>query len=225
MDSFQKPPHPQKPVRKIVPGTRGVTGVVPLLGKYESSLERDFMEILRFDPDIEEFIPQPLTIEYVDQMGRKRTYTPDGLIKFKATHIQSQAPILFEVKYRQDFRREWRTLIPKFRAAKSYCTIQGWRFEVFSEREIRTPFLDNVKFLWQFQQRVPEPAMKAHVLGLLNDLDEADPELLLCALCNDATNRARFIPIIWHLIAVGEIDCDLTRPLTMRSLIRTQGGS
>jgi hypothetical protein len=225
MSILQTLPTIQKPVRKIVPGNRGVTGVVPILGKYESTLERDLMEILRFDPEVERFTPQPLTIEYLDQTGRTRTYTPDGLIQFKTSSVACQPPILFEVKYRADFRKDWRNLIPKFRAAKSYSAMHGWRFQVFTEREIRTPYLNNVKFLWQFLQRAPDPAMKVHVLELLNDLDEADPELLLCALCSDATNRARFIPVIWHLIAIGAIDCDLNHPLTMRSLIRTQGGS
>jgi hypothetical protein len=223
MTILQKPPAIQNPVRKIVPGTRGVTGNVPLLGKYESTLERDLMEILRFDPDIEQFTPQPLTIDYLDSDGNKRTYTPDGFIKFKASASPFHPPILFEVKYREDFRKDLKTLLPKFRAAKAYCIPRGWRFEVFTERQIRTPYLKNVKFLWQYLERVPEPETKAHVLAILNDLDEADPDLLLCALCSDATNRARFIPSIWHLIATGAIDCDLNQALTMRTLIRPRG--
>ena len=219
-------PHffPKEPVRKIVPGNRGVTGIVPLFGKYESTLERDLMEILRFDPDVEQFTPQPLTIDYLDREGHKHSYTPDGLIKFKASTSPFHLPILFEVKYREDFRKDWKALLPKFRAAKSYCMTQTWRFEVFTEREIRTPYLKNVKFLWQYLERIPEPAMMARALEVLNDLDQADPDLLLCALCNDTTNRARFIPVIWHLIAIGAIGCDLNQPLTMRSLIQTRGG-
>ena len=207
------------PTRDIGIGTRGVTGVVPSFGKYESSLERDLMEILRFDPSVERFVPQPLTIEYFDRDGKSRNYTPDGLIQFKAASVSWAIPVLFEVKYRADFRKNWKILVPKFRAAKTYCLRQGWRFEVFTEREIRTPYLDNVKFLWAYREQMPSPDVPPLILQTLWDLDEADPDILLCALCHDATNRARMIPVIWHLIATGAIGCDLNVPLTMRSSI------
>lgn len=207
------------PVRDIGISTRGVTGTVPSFGKYESSLERDLMELLRFDPSIEHFTPQPLTIEYRDKDGQLRTYTPDGLIHFKATPLSCALPVLFEVKYRADFRKDWKILMPKFRIAKAYCLGQGWRFEVFTEREIRTPYLDNVKFLWPYRERNPAPEIRARILQTLWDLDEADPDLLLCALCHDSTNRARLIPALWHLIGSGAIGCDLNIPLTMRSRI------
>ncbi|HUH60104.1 MAG TPA: TnsA endonuclease N-terminal domain-containing protein, partial [Candidimonas sp.] len=73
------------------------------------------MEILRFDPEVEQFLPQPLTLEYLAAGGNKRRYTPDGLIRFKATTGISPPPILFEVKYRADFRKDWKILLPKFR--------------------------------------------------------------------------------------------------------------
>lgn len=176
------------------------------------------MELLRFDPSVREFIPQPLTIEYFDRAERLSSYTPDGLIFFKEIPFVSQ-PILFEVKYRTDFRRDWSNLMPKFRAAKSFCQNQGWRFEVFTEREIRTPYLANAKFLWEYKERCPDAELAAHILQILSDLDMTDPEVLLCALCSDRSNRALMIPYVWHLIAIGDIGCDLDKPLTMQSPI------
>lgn len=208
----------EAPIREIGISTRSVTGVVPSLGRYESSLERDLMEILRFDPHVESFAAQPLTIEYVDDTGRKRSYTPDGLIQFKTLSYRPE-PVLFEVKFREDFRKNWKILVPKFRAAKNYCLERGWRFEVFSEREIRTPYLDNVKFLWPYLARELSLEIKTFILKTLWDLEEANPDLLLCALCHDPANRARMIPAIWHLVAHGAIGCDLDFPLTMRSSI------
>lgn len=207
------------PVRDISINSRSVTGIVPSFGKYESTLERDFMEILRFDPSIEHFTPQPLKVEYRDNGGRLCSYTPDGLITFKPAWSSYAMPVLFEVKYRADFRKHWKELLPKFRAAKAYCLGKGWRFEVFTEREIRTAYLNNVKFLWPFRERSVAPELKTLILRTLGDLDEADPDFLLCALCSDSTNRARMIPVLWHLIATSAIGCDLTAPLTMRSRI------
>jgi len=211
------------PVRKIVPGTRGMTGFVPGFGKFESTLERDFMEMLRFEQNVEEFIPQPITITFAGVNGEIRKYTPDGFVRFRSDAGTTDVPLLYEVKYREDFRKDWRNLIRKFRAAKAYCMSRGWRFEVFTEREIRTTYLVNAKFLWPFVERVPEAAITQRVLTVLNDLDEADSELLLCALCKSPENRSEMIPVIAHLIAIGKIDCDLSEPLTMRSLIWTTG--
>lgn len=208
-----------RPARDIGVSVRGVTGTVPGFGKYESTLERDLMELLRFDPNVDRFLPQPLTIEFQDRDGKLRSYTPDGLIYFKQSHAISEVPILFEVKYRDDFRKAWKALMPKFRAAKAYGLSQGWRFAVFTEREIRTTYLDNAKFLWPYREQVPALETTTLILQTLRDLDEADPELLLCALCHDRTNRARMIPAIWHLVSIGVIGCDLNVPLTMHSLI------
>lgn len=210
------------PVRDILPNNRSVTGIVPAFGKYESSLERDLMEILRFDSNVEAFTPQPLIIEYTDREGKKRTYTPDGLIQFKQAGALSTVPVLFEVKYRADFRKDWKLLLPKFRAAKALCIARGWRFEVFTEREIRTDYLANVRFLWPYLERKIDAQTKLQILQTLWDLDEADPDLLLCALCHNEANRARLIPALWHLIATSAIGCDLDTPLTMRTPIWPQ---
>lgn len=223
MRTFNHPSQANLPVRKITPSTRGVTGLVPNFGQYESSLERDFMEILRFDPEIEEFTPQPLVLEYRDKDGNLRRYTPDGLVKFRKSNSRCLQPILFEIKYRADFRKDWKILIPKFRAAKSYCLLQGWRFEVFTEKEIRTNYLQNVKFLWQYVARIPEQSIMDHILKILSDLEEVDVDFLLCALCNDKATRAELIPVIWHMVAIGTIDCDLDTPLNMRSILTSQG--
>lgn len=207
------------PVRIIGKNSRAVTGEMPGIGAYESTLERDFMEILRFDRDVLCVSPQPLLVTFLDSNGKTKEYYPDGLIEF---HVElGQCPILYEVKYRQDFRDNWRQLLPKFRAAKRYCAERGWRFEVYTEKEIRTPYLKNVRFLFPYRERqFPEPII-SWVLQTLADLIEADPDLLLCALCKDKGNRAELIPVIWHLVANGVIDCDLEEPLTMRSRIQT----
>lgn len=211
-----------KPVREIGVATRGVTGVVPGFGAYESSLERDLMELLRFDGGIEKFVPQPLTIDYLDENGKARRYTPDGLIYFKPDDAGAVSPLLVEVKYRADFRNDWRNLIRKFRAAKAFCRDHYWQFEVFTEKEIRTPYLSNAKFLWPYSQQKFADAEISRVLTALSDLEQADPDLLLCALYFDPMNRARAIPLLWHLIAVGAVGCDLSQPLTMRSPIWTE---
>jgi len=210
-----------EPVRRIGITNRSVSGIVPDMGRYESSLERDFMEILRFDSDVQTFKPQPITIEYQRANGSVGTYTPDGY--FEYVPKLALFPVLYEIKYRADFRKDWKNLIPKFRAAKDYCLTLGWEFKVFTENEIRTAYLDNVKFLMPYKNRAIAPDLKHTILIHLYDLRNADPDLLLSALCRDKMNRARLIPALWYLVSVGEIGIDLTEPLTMRSPIWTLG--
>lgn len=208
--------------RKIGVTHRSVSGAVADIGSYESTLERDFMELLRFDPGFKEIVPQPLTLQFQDQSGQQRSYTPDGLLTYR-DDLQI-LPVLYEIKYRQDFRDSWKALLPKFRAAKQLASSRGWEFKVFTEAEIRTPFLKNAKFLWPYRHLDIEPGMKQHVLSVLSDLQESDPAMLIAALCSSKRNQAAMIPVIWHLVANFEIDCDLDLPLTMHSKIHTIGG-
>ncbi|WP_081466518.1 TnsA endonuclease N-terminal domain-containing protein [Collimonas fungivorans] len=107
-----------EPARKIRSGNRGVRGNVPKFGRFESTLERELMELLRFSNSVERFKPQPITIP-LRWRGRLSKYTPDGLIVFKRELRHS--PILYEVKYREGYRNKWRELKPKFRAARALC--------------------------------------------------------------------------------------------------------
>lgn len=175
------------------------------------------MELSRFDDAIEKIVPQPLVVGYRDRAGRDRTYTPDGLVVYK--EYLRAPPLLYEIKYRADFRVSWRKLLPKYRAAKQLALSRGMIFKVFTEREIRTPFLDNVKFLWPYKARKVEQAIQERILLVLSDLQEADPELLLIALCNNERNRGLMIPALWHLVAHDRIGCDLSKPITMQSPI------
>jgi hypothetical protein len=188
------------------------------MGAYESTLERDMMELIRFDRTVRQFTPQPLTISYTTSDGAERRYTPDGLIHYKNA-TPHEPSILYEVKFRVDFRNDWKTYLPKFRAAKAYCQEQGWVFRVFTEVEIRTNYLMNARFLWPYLSRKVDPALRAHVLTVLWDLNEADPDFLLHALSSLPNGRAHLIPVLWHMIAIGEIGCDLDQRLTMASRI------
>src|SRR5947208_8398615 len=57
---------------------------------FESSLERDFLLLLDFDPDVEFYEEQPVKITYHDDRGRRRTYTPDVFVRYRADRLQGQ---------------------------------------------------------------------------------------------------------------------------------------
>jgi hypothetical protein len=70
------------PVRKIPIGNRAVTGRHGRSGgRYESSLERDFFELM-MDTAVASMEEQPVRIDYTATNGMKRHYTPDALVTF-----------------------------------------------------------------------------------------------------------------------------------------------
>lgn len=214
-----------KPVRSVPLGRRSVTGRLAR-GKngssvaFESTLERDFFLILEFDPTVLDYWEQPVRIEY-EARGRIRTYTPDVFVRHLRDAIPgiNLRPWLCEVKPLAVLRAEKAALEPKFRAAEEFARKRGWEFRVFTEREIRGPYLENAKFLLPYRNAPPDTAHVRLLLELVLDVEETDPEELLRRVTSDKWERATVVPALWHLVATKRIGTDLTLPLTMRSRI------
>src|SRR6266699_1506223 len=82
------------PVRSVPKNYRSLTGLIPntrtqSMTAFESSLERDFLLLLDFDPDVEFYEEQPVKITYHDESGRRRIYTPDVLVRYRIDHLQA----------------------------------------------------------------------------------------------------------------------------------------
>jgi hypothetical protein len=187
----------------------------------ESSLEHDFLVRLDFDPTVERYEEQPVRIEYRDAAGDKHTYTPDVLVHYRQDISQGQPSqaILYEVKYRKDLFDNWREIKPKIRAGRAFARQRDWRFKIITEREIRTPYLENARFLRPYLRFRPSDEEQGTLLDTLPALGASDPESLLWAIHQEAVKRAELLPALWHLIATGKIYTDLSQPLNMRSLI------
>jgi hypothetical protein len=218
------------PVRKIPTNRRSMTGLVASrkndrMTGFESSLERDFLLLLDFDPAVARYEEQPVRIEYVDAEGRRRTYTPDVLVYYHDDPAASAdaRPLLCEVKYREDLFANWKEYKPKIRAGRAHARGRGWRFEIVTEREVRTPYLQNVKFLRPYRRIETNREDTALLLDTLLKAGDADPESLLSAVHHDRTRRAELLPTLWRLLADGHITADLGQPLTMRTRIRVAG--
>ncbi|MDT7809235.1 MAG: hypothetical protein QOJ70_3048 [Acidobacteriota bacterium] len=192
---------------------------------FESSLERDFLLLLDFDAAVARYEEQPVRIKYVDATGRRRTYTPDVLVHYH-DDLDASAdtrPLLCEVKYREDLFANWKEYKPKIRAGRAHARGQGWRFQIVTEREVRTPYLENAKFLRPYRRIETNHEDTALLLDTLRGMDEADPESVLATIHHDRTRRAELLPMLWRLLADGHITADLSRPLTMRTRISVAG--
>lgn len=211
-------------VRKIPNNSISLTGAVssPKTGQavqFESSLERDFIYMLEFDNNVDSFLEQPLSIKY--KTDKERFYTPDFLVKYRkdikpAVWINDA---LFEVKYREDLKKNWEVLKPKFKAAKKFASENNLEFKIITEGYIRIPFLQNAKFLMRYKNADLSLENYAKLNSVLENLRETTPYELSIAACSTEMKRAEYLHSIWCMIARRIIGCDLTQPLQMDSPI------
>lgn len=210
------------PIRKIRKNFRNVTGITAATkavgeAQFESTLERDFLRLLEFSPDVAKFEVQPLTLTWLDDSGVKRSYTPDTWVAFH--HSAGLKPWLCEVKYRADLKEKWSELRPKFRQAIRHARQQGWRFRLMTEVEIRGPTLEAAKFLLPFRRKeIPSDRLE-QVLVLVSSLKETTPDDLLRHITTDPLIQAEWLPAIWKLVAQFQIGMDLESPLAMSSRV------
>jgi len=209
-------------VRKIGLCYRSVSGRVPM-GKgrpgvqVESTLERDFALLCRFDPSVVGIEEQPVRIEYDDADGHARSYVPDFLVTYRGGR---PVPRLVEIKYSTDPMLISGQLDGRFAAARAYARRQGWRFQVVSELEVRTPRLENATFLLPFRGR-PVAAGLREALRLA--LRKGGPKSV-ASLADEVAvalglSRPEVLPGIWTMVAEFQVTADLDCPLTMNSLV------
>jgi hypothetical protein len=107
--------------------------------------------------------------------GKSSHYTPDFLVHFKDNLAPPKywKPLLVEIKPRYRLYKDWESLRPKFLAARRYANNQGWEFTIITERELVTPYLDNITFLHRY---------------LTYPDNEPDQCLILSALQNSVVN-------------------------------------
>ena len=217
------------PVRNIPRSRRSLTGRVASRTSgtsqmFESSLERDLFIVLDFDVGVASFEEQPIRISFTDNQGGRHTYVPDVLIHYHPDPVtgHQNPPLLAEVKYRQDLFKNWKELKPRFKAARAYSRERGWQpFRIFTENEIRTPYLENAKFLRGYARTELVPTEVNVLLNTLAALGTATPQSLLEACSTDQMRRAELMPVMWRLITLNHIGCNLDERLTMGSAIWT----
>lgn len=215
------------PVRKIPKNYLAVTGTFfsakngKSLG-YESLLERDLMILLEFDETVECFEEQPVKIPF--KKGAK-PYVPDILIHYLPTSSgETRQPVLGEVKHTDDLKKHKETYAPKFEAASRFADERGWEWRIFTEKDIRTPYLDNLKFLREYHSAEPEGALLQKITShLANVGSSVTVESLLQKLCPGEDDALHMVPAIWHLVATKRITANLQKPLTLKTKLSLPG--
>lgn len=210
------------PRRRVGTSRRALTGRVALgqgkSAEFESSLERDWLEQLDFLPEVSALQVQPFTLEY-EVEGQRRRYTPDVAVIWG--HDAQARTVVYEVKPAEELRAGWARYRPRFVAATRYCRERGWRFKVVNERHIRTPRLENFRFLRRYLRLQPDLGVRLHLLSTLRTVGPTTIRGLLTAGYWSAENQARALPYLWKLIADFEVRVSLDEPLTMVTAIES----
>jgi len=192
---------------------------------FESTIERDLLYLLDFEPDVVFFAEQPLTIEYVSN-GKTLRYTPDFHIVRTGNTCTCAARerkcgcrnTLVECKPSRltgtdDNRR-------KFAAAQGWCAERGWDFTVVTDTQLRAGYrLRNIKALTGYAWHTVPPHLKGQVYATL----KASPVPLTVgevAQCLMPDHPAAALGGIWHMAFHHEVVMPLeVAPLSMRSPI------
>lgn len=212
------------PVRKIPKNYLSVTGVFSSVKNgrslgYESLLERDLMILLEFDDTVERFEEQPVKVPVVVNGKKVKPYTPDILIHYYPLSSSGiPRPVLAEVKDTSDLKKNKIKYAPKFEAASLYAEELGWDWRKFTEKDIRTDYLENLKFLREYHSAEPDVTLLNQILSYLKSARRLITlESLLSDLCPTDERKLHIVPAIWHLIATKRIVANLKKPLDMKT--------
>jgi len=152
------------PVRKVSNHGKNIIGYFPSIKmkrmvSFESLIEHDFIYVLDFEPAVERFCEQPLTIEYQHD-GKKRHYTPDFHI------VHAGQDFLVECKPQPLVNDPVNQI--KFQAAQQWCHMHGWVFGVVTDTHLTTSVrVENIKLLTRFARYVIEPETQGRVFAFL----------------------------------------------------------
>jgi hypothetical protein len=207
------------PVRKIGPGYRSITGKHPsqksqTILQFESSLERDFLTLLEFDEEVDYYGVQPLTIFYSHNEKPAR-YTPDVMVYYLPD--LNKKPGLFEIKYQADLLEKTDFYEAKFNAAAEYAFTNNYEFTVITEKNIRTDYLKNIKFLSRYYKNFINPTLSTIVFTSIVKNAAVTPQAVIQSLPDK--EKANTLYTIWQMLARKILCCDMEKQITMSSKI------
>jgi hypothetical protein len=158
------------PVRKVSNHGGNVIGRFPSakMGRmiaFESLLERDFIYLIEYDPSVEWFEEQPLSIEYSHE-ARQLHYTPDFHLLELERHVLVECKPERFVKTEENRR--------KFAVTQEWCADRSWEFRIITEQQVRNGFrLQNIKLLAQYARLQVDAVMRHQIHAFLQEAQSA----------------------------------------------------
>jgi hypothetical protein len=194
---------------------------------HESLLERDLFFLLDNDVRVEKFASNAFSISWRDETKKLRRYTPDLIVKYSQAALDKDPclrHLIIEVKPSQIIKRDWKDLKPQWRAAISFSRKYHLKFLVANENRIRTPFLENLKFLRRFRREClfndgSINEQQRQIRDMLQVLKKSTPKELLIRISPSSFVQAEHLPWLWQMLYYGDALTDMSCPLNMNSSI------
>lgn len=125
----------------------------------ESSIELDYAHFLEWSPDVLCFVPQPMEVQILQQ-GRRKVYVPDFL------HVSTKRDrTVTEIKPKGWDESPF--LVEKYEACKTELALQGLKFQVITDSDIRSDELHrNLRHLYSSYKTSSPEQILAVFLGL-----------------------------------------------------------
>jgi len=212
---FLSPTRPERTSRRALTGRVSISDA----GRagFESSLERDWLVCLDFDPAVAVIREQPFSL-YYSADGRELRYTPDVLAQYRLPGGELRT-VVYEVKALADLRENFQGYRLRFKKAIRFCQEQGWRFKIVTEKHIRTPYLNNAKFLRKYRTMESHQLYHDQLSYSLRSLGPTTPQALLAVSYTYQEKRMEALNELWRMVANREIATDLNESLNMHSRI------
>jgi len=200
--------------RKLTNGGGQVIGKFPSQKSdvpvwWEYRLERDYVFLLEFDPEVLTFESQPFRLLY-ERDGKARRYSPDFRV------VRKTGTTIVEVKPEEKLAK----YEPLFRAVRPIFRERGEEFEVVTERTIRVqPRLDNVKLLHRYARTEIDDGHILHCMRFFGDKPEASLGEFESWLSGHGVGKN----ILYGLLYRKIVAIDISKPIAMDSLVRFTG--
>lgn len=179
---------------------------------WESTLERDFIKLLDYDPTVLSFKFQPEKINFVYK-GKKRKYFPDFLVL-----KNDMKKYIYEVKAFEKIEDEENKI--KFQVGMKFCSERKMKYVVVTEKDIRKGFLiENLDILSEV--RLDSTSRKV-MNDVLRTLEELGGKANIATLKESIRqfNDEEVESNIYHLVYTHQLKIDLiSAPISDESFV------
>lgn len=176
---------------------------------FESWLERDTAVLLDFDPMVRSFVSQPFWL-YWREGGRERRHAPDWFARLEggvAVVIDCRPPGRIGAADRRAFE-----------VTERACALVGWKYRLIGEVDR----VEAMNLRWLGGYRHPryqgDPAVVARLL------EAFDPAKPLMEGAREVGDPISVLPVLYHLVWIGALRCDLRVPLAVQRMVCRVGG-
>lgn len=176
---------------------------------WESQIERDYIYLLEYDPDVIAYKEQSFTIHY--KVGKRRLrYTPDFLVERRSKRQ------VVEVKPQSKITNSKNKL--KFQVGRKFCRKEGCEFIVVTDGQIRKGhMLGNIKLLHRYARASPPPSFYQEIKRAFSEEEELTLETLTETLVDKFGKDA--IGYIYSLLFHRRLQVDLDQKIGGSTII------